>query len=40
MVKAESMFDGTLDLEQIALLNEAIDVEEENQYRAYKARKE
>lgn len=33
MCRAESLFDGTLDLEQIALLNEAIDVEAENQYR-------
>lgn len=33
MCRAESLFDGSLDLEQIALLNEAIDIEAENQYR-------
>ena len=32
----ESLKDGTLDLADIALLNEAIDVEAENEYRARK----
>ena len=32
----ESLKDGTLDLADIALLNEAIDVEAENEYRAHK----
>jgi len=36
MLKAESLIDGSVDLEFIALLNEAIDVEQENQYRARK----
>lgn len=29
----ESLIDGTLDLNDVALLNEALDVEAENQYR-------
>lgn len=33
----ESLLDGTLDLYDIALLNEAIDVEHENQLRARRA---
>lgn len=37
LIKAESLLDGTLDLEFVALLNEAIDVEQENQFRARKA---
>ncbi len=37
MLKAESLLDENIDLEFIALLNEAIDVEQENQYRARKA---
>lgn len=37
MVKYESLIDGTLTLSDIALLNEAIDVESENTYRAHKA---
>jgi hypothetical protein len=36
MLKAESLIDGSVDLEFIALLNEVIDVEQENQYRARK----
>lgn len=34
MLKAESLLDGTVDLSFIALLNEALDVEAENAYRA------
>jgi len=34
----ESLKDGTLDLADIALLNEALDVEAENEYRASKQR--
>lgn len=37
MLKAESLLDEGIDLEFIALLNEAIDVEQENQHRARKA---
>lgn len=33
MLKAESLLDGTVDLEFVALLNEAIDVEAENTHR-------
>lgn len=36
LCKYESLIDGTLDLEDIALLNEAIDVEAENRYRIEK----
>lgn len=36
--KAESLFDGTLDLAQIAEMNDAIDVYEENQFRAHEAK--
>lgn len=34
LIKGESLLDGSVDLEFIALLNEAIDVESENQARA------
>lgn len=34
LCKYESLVDGTLSLCDIALLNEALDVEAENQYRA------
>jgi hypothetical protein len=33
MCKAESIVDGTLDLEMIATLNEVLDIEQENQLR-------
>lgn len=34
MIRAESLFDGTLDLEQVAALNDALDVMDENERRA------
>jgi hypothetical protein len=34
---AESLFDGTLDLEKIAMMNDAIDVRDENESRAREA---
>lgn len=34
MLRAESLLDRSVDLEFIALLNEAIDVEQENTHRA------
>jgi hypothetical protein len=34
MIRAESLIDATVDLEYIAILNEAIDVEQENMWRA------
>jgi hypothetical protein len=37
--KLESLFDGSLDLEAIALANDAIDVVEENRIKAERARK-
>lgn len=37
LVKGESLFDCTLNLEQIALFNEAIDVMDENTARARRA---
>lgn len=37
LIKAESLLDGTVDLAFIALLNEAMEVEAENSYRARKA---
>lgn len=37
LIKAESLIDGTVDLAFIALLNEALDVEQENTMRARKA---
>jgi hypothetical protein len=36
MIRAESLLDGTIDLAYIALLNEAIDVENENQRREHR----
>jgi hypothetical protein len=39
LISAESLLDGTVDLAYISLLNEAIDVDAENQYRAEKATK-
>ncbi len=39
MCKLESLFDGTLDLEQIALANDALDVADENDRRIQEARK-
>lgn len=36
LLKAESLLDTSVDLEFIALLNEAIDVEQENQARLRK----
>ncbi len=40
LCRGESLFDGTLDLEQVALLNEALDVQEENQQRLKEAQRE
>jgi len=37
MCKYESLIDGTLELEDIVLMNEAIDIREENHYRIRKA---
>lgn len=37
LCKYESLIDGTLGLEDIALLNEALDVEAENRFRIEKA---
>jgi len=34
MITADKLLDGTVDLDFIALLNEAIQVEQENVYRA------
>lgn len=36
-LKAESLIDGTVDLAYVALINEAIDVEQENQLRLQNA---
>lgn len=36
LIRYESLKDGTLDLQDIALLNEALDVEAENDYRLEK----
>lgn len=36
MLRSESLVDGSVDLAFIALLNEALDVEQENSYRASK----
>jgi hypothetical protein len=33
MIKAESLLDGTIDLAYIALLNEVLDIEQENNTR-------
>lgn len=37
LIKAESLIDGSVDMAFIALLNEALDVEQENTIRARKA---
>ena len=37
LLKAESLVDGAVDLEFVALLNEALDVEQENAQRGRKA---
>lgn len=37
MIQAESLFDGTLSLEQVAVLNDALDVADENERRAAEA---
>ena len=34
LIKGESLIDGTVDLHYIALLNEGIDVEQDNQFKA------
>ena len=39
LCKYESLIDGTLGLEDVALLNEALDVEAENRYRFEKSQK-
>jgi hypothetical protein len=39
LCKLESLFDGTLDLEQIALANDALDVMDENDRRVAEANK-
>lgn len=38
LIKYESLLDGTLDLNDVAILNEAIDIEIENQNRLAKKR--
>lgn len=40
LIKGESLMDGTVDLAYIALLNEAVDVELENQLRHRKAQEQ
>lgn len=40
LLKAESLVDGSVDLEYVALLNEAIDVENENTHRRNKVEKQ
>ncbi len=37
MIRGESLMDGSVDLNYISLLNEAIDVEMENQYRFHQS---
>lgn len=37
LCKYESLKDGSLDLEDIALMNDALDVQDENERRAYEA---
>lgn len=37
MCRLESLYDGTLDLEQLALANDALDVMDENDRRAQEA---
>ena len=39
LCKYESLLDGTLDIADIALLNDLLDVEEENRSRAQRANK-
>lgn len=39
LIKGESLFDGTLSLGQVALFNEAVTVELENQVRQHRALK-
>lgn len=39
LIRGESLLDGTVDLEYIALLNEALDVDAENKLRLQKALK-
>lgn len=39
MLRAESLMNGDVDLAFIGLLNEALDVEQENSYRASNRRK-
>ena len=36
LIKAESLLDGTVDLAFVALLNEVLEVETENDYRLHK----
>ena len=36
LISGESLLNGAVDLEFVALMNEAIDVEQENQYRQAK----
>lgn len=38
MCSYESLIDGTLDISDVALLNEALDVDAENQYRAVQSK--
>lgn len=38
LLRGESLVDGSIDLAYVALLNEALDVEQENQARADRAR--
>jgi hypothetical protein len=40
MCKFESLLDGSLDLEHIAKMNDALDVRDENQRRYHKANEE
>jgi len=40
MIKYESLMDGTLDIEDIALLNDALDVQDENERLYTEANKE
>lgn len=40
LCKYESLLDGTIDLEDIALMNDALDVSDENEARTLKALKQ
>jgi hypothetical protein len=40
IIMAESLFNGDIDLNQIALCNESIDVEQENAWRLQKAQED